>query len=199
MCFLLSRSSRVQLSVTLWTVASQAPLSMAFPRKEYWSGLPFPSPGDLLNPGIKPMSPALSGRFFTTQFSSVAQSCQTLCNSMDCSQPGSSVHGIFQIRIGEWIVISFFRWSSRPRNQTQISHIAGRLFTIWVTREVLMTICGESNRSTSLANLGHHRREVKSKWEKERYTHLNAGFQGEKKAFLCDKCKEIEENNRMVD
>ena len=45
--------------VTPWTVAYQVPLSMGFPRKEYWSGLPFPSPGDLLNPGIKPGSPAV--------------------------------------------------------------------------------------------------------------------------------------------
>ena len=44
---------------TLWTVASQAPLSMGFPRQEYWIGLPFPSPGDLPNPRIKPRSPAL--------------------------------------------------------------------------------------------------------------------------------------------
>ena len=60
-----------------------------------------------------------------------------------------------------------------------------------------MTVRGESNRSTSLANLGHHRREVKSKGEKERYTHLNAVSRRDKKAFLHDKCKEIEEN-RMV-
>ena len=45
--------------VTLWTVAHQAPLSMRFPREEYWSGLPFPSPGDLPDPGIEPMPPAL--------------------------------------------------------------------------------------------------------------------------------------------
>ena len=45
--------------VTLWTVAHQIPLSMGFSRQEYWSGLPFPSPGDLSNPGIKPGSPAL--------------------------------------------------------------------------------------------------------------------------------------------
>ena len=45
--------------VTPWTVASQAPLPMGFSRQEYWSGLPFPSPGDLPNPGIKPESPAL--------------------------------------------------------------------------------------------------------------------------------------------
>ena len=57
----------VRLFVTPWTVASQAPLSMGFPRQKYWSGLPFPSPGDLPNPGIKPVSTALAGRFFTTE------------------------------------------------------------------------------------------------------------------------------------
>ena len=54
--------SHVQLFVSLWTVVHQAPLSMGFPRQEYWSGLPFPSLGDLPNPGIKPaslVSPAL--------------------------------------------------------------------------------------------------------------------------------------------
>ena len=52
---------------TPWTVAYQAPLSMGFPREEYWSGLPFSSLGDLLIPGIKPISPALAGRFFITE------------------------------------------------------------------------------------------------------------------------------------
>ena len=51
--------SRVRLFATLWTVAHQAPLSMGFPRQEYWSGLPFPAPGDLPDPGIEPRSPAL--------------------------------------------------------------------------------------------------------------------------------------------
>ena len=51
--------SRVRLFATPWTVAYQAPLSMGFSRQEYWSGLPFPSPGDLPDPGIKPGSPAL--------------------------------------------------------------------------------------------------------------------------------------------
>ena len=51
--------SRVQLFATPWTVAHQAPPSMEFSRQEYWSGLPFPSPGDLPNPGIEPGSPAL--------------------------------------------------------------------------------------------------------------------------------------------
>ena len=52
----LSRFSHIQLFATLWTVAHQAPLSMGFSRQEYWSGLPCPPPGDLLNPGIKAMS-----------------------------------------------------------------------------------------------------------------------------------------------
>ena len=51
--------SRVLLFLTPWTVAHQAPLSMGFPRQEYWSGLPFSSPGDLPDPGVKPTSPAL--------------------------------------------------------------------------------------------------------------------------------------------
>ena len=51
--------SRVRLSATQWTVARQAPLSMGFSGQEYWSGVPFPSPGDLPNPGIEPRSPAL--------------------------------------------------------------------------------------------------------------------------------------------
>ena len=62
--------SRVQLFATPWTVACQAPLSMEFSRQEYWSGLPFPSPGDLPDPRIEPVSfafPALAGGFFTTE------------------------------------------------------------------------------------------------------------------------------------
>ena len=61
--------SCVWLFLTPWTVACQAPLSMEFSRQECWSGLPFPSPGDLANPGIEPvslLSPTLAGRFFTT-------------------------------------------------------------------------------------------------------------------------------------
>ena len=53
--------------VTPWAVACQASLSRAFPRQEYWSGLPFPSPGDLPDPGMEPSPPALAGGFFTTE------------------------------------------------------------------------------------------------------------------------------------
>ena len=58
-----------------------------------------------------------------------AQSCPTLCNSIDCSPPGSSVHRISQAGRLEWVVISFSRGSSQPRNQTRISCIAGAFFT----------------------------------------------------------------------
>ena len=58
--------SRVQLFATPWTEAHQAFLPMEFSRPQYWSGFPFPPPGDLPDPGIQPKSPALANRFFTT-------------------------------------------------------------------------------------------------------------------------------------
>ena len=58
-CAVLSHFSHVQLRVTLWTAAHQAPLSTGFFRQEYWSGLPCPPPGDLPDPGIEPSSPTL--------------------------------------------------------------------------------------------------------------------------------------------
>ena len=70
-----------------------------------------------------------------SEWSEVAQSCPTLCDPMGCSLPGSSVHGIFQARVLEWVAISFSRESSRPREWTRVSRIAGRCFTIWATRE----------------------------------------------------------------
>ena len=78
--------SHVQLLVTPWTAAYHAPPSMGFSRQEYWSGLPFPSP---------------------VRESEVAQSCPTLSDLMDCSLPGSSIHGIFQARVLEGGAIAF--------------------------------------------------------------------------------------------
>ena len=66
---------------------------------------------------------------FVCMYVLVAQLCLTLCDPMDCSPPGSSVHGILQARILEWVAISFSRGSSQPRNQTQVSCIAGKFFT----------------------------------------------------------------------
>ena len=67
-CFLLFSRSVVSDSLaTPWTVACQAPMSIEFSRQEYWNGLPFPPPGDLPNSGIEPTSPAMAGRFCTTE------------------------------------------------------------------------------------------------------------------------------------
>ena len=100
---MLSRFSHVQLCATLWTAAHQAPLSTGFSRQEYWSGLPFPS--------------------------NVPQLYPTLWGPMDCSLPGSSVHGIFQARILEWVAIFSSKGSSQPRDQNLVSWIADGFFT----------------------------------------------------------------------
>ena len=106
---MLSHLSHVQLFVTPWTVACQAPLSMGFSRQEYWSGLPCPPPGDLSESGIKQVtsvSPVLQADSLPAEplekplvdaaaAAKSLQSCPTLCDPMDCSLPGSSVHGIF--------------------------------------------------------------------------------------------------------
>ena len=85
---LLSRCSRIRLCATPQTAAHQAPPSLGFSRQEHWSGLPFPSP-------------------MHESESEVAQSCPTLSDLMDCSLPGSSIHGIFQARVLEWGAIAF--------------------------------------------------------------------------------------------
>ena len=86
--------SHVRLFVTPWTVGQQAPLSMGFPRQEYWSGLPCPSLGDLPDPGIKAMSFALSGRFFTIEPPGKplgSRACVVLVNTpLPCSEPDVS-------------------------------------------------------------------------------------------------------------
>ena len=92
-----------------------------------------------------------------------AQSCPTLCNPMDCSPPGSSVHGILQARVLEWVAISFSRSSSWLRDRTRVSCTVGRRFTTWATREVPLLPCNtevpmplqraQSPTFLSLANL----------------------------------------------
>ena len=66
----------------------------------------------------------------------VAQSCPTVCDTMDCSPSGSSVHGIPQARILEWVAIPFSRGFPRPRDCTRLSCIAGRYFTVWATKVI---------------------------------------------------------------
>ena len=66
----------------------------------------------------------------------VIKLCPTLCDPMDCGLPGSSIHGIFQARVLEWVAIAFPRRSSLPRDWTRVSCTVGRRFTIWATKEV---------------------------------------------------------------
>ena len=85
---------------------------------------------------------------------------QLFCDLMDCSLPGSSVHGVLQARILVWVAIPFSGGSSQPRNLTRVSYIAGRFFTIWTTRRVQVvhqfssvaqlcpTLCDPMNHST---------------------------------------------------
>ena len=124
--------SHVWPFATPWTVAHQAPSSMEFPRQEYWSWLPFPSPRDLPDLRIQPMSlvsPAVADGFFTSWATRVVHakslhSSLDLCNPVDCSMPGSSVHRILQARILEWVAMPSSRGSSRPRDRTHISCIS---------------------------------------------------------------------------
>ena len=122
---LLSHFSRVQLCATPQTAAPQAPPPLGFSRQEHWSGLPFPSP----------MHERKSE-------SEVTQVCPTLSDPMDCSLPGSSVHGIFQARVLEWGAIAFsymlfqsrfWKWNN-PINillQRNRSYINSRSFVLY--------------------------------------------------------------------
>ena len=69
------------------------------------------------------------------KWSEVTQSCPTPCDPMDCSLPGSSLHGILQTRVLVWVAISFSGGSSQPRDRTRVSCIPGRCFNLWATRE----------------------------------------------------------------
>ena len=116
--------SHVWLFATPWTSVYQAPPSMGFSRQEYWSGLPFPFP----------MHERKSE-------SEVTQSCLTLSDPMDCSLPGSSIHGIFQARLLEWAarkLISFFKKNASYESQiwTMLFHLStGSLRTSLVAEQ----------------------------------------------------------------
>ena len=120
---------------------------MKFSRLDYWRGLPFPSSHNIMK----------------------AQSCLTLCEPMDCSLPGSSLHGIFQARILEWVALSFSGGSSLPRDQTQVSCIAGRPICKFYTYIQFPVCCSiyqkqkksESNGSLKRLNYYHTHGKVK--------------------------------------
>ena len=82
------------------------------------------------------------------------QSCPTLCYPMNCSLPGSFVHGILQARILGWVAFPFSRGSSQPRDWTQVSCIAGGFFTIWATREAWFDSWCNAGDPGSIPGLG---------------------------------------------
>ena len=141
--------SHVQLFVTPWTVVCQAPLSTEFSRQKYWSGLPFPPPGDLLDPGIKPASPV---------------SYALVSGSLPLGHLGSPIHSyIYSAKWKGKSLSAQFSWPHGPfsswnspgqntgvgslsllqgifptRDQTQVSRIAGGFFTSWVKGKLLL-------------------------------------------------------------
>ena len=92
-------------------------------------------------------NPLLQGlRKLQSKFCLETNSPQGSVDPMDYSLPGFSIHGIFQARVLEWVAISFFRGSSRPRDQTWVSLIVGRCYTVWATREVHVKVKAESEK-----------------------------------------------------
>ena len=95
----------------------------------------FSNSGNLKESGLSPKDSGSADLQYGSKVKVLAaQSCLTLYDLMDCSLPGSSVHGIFQARILDWIAVPFSRGSSQSRDQTRVSHIAGSLYC-WATRE----------------------------------------------------------------
>ena len=95
---LFSRPGVSNSFVTPWTVACQTPLSMGFPRQEYWSGLPFPSPGDLRDPGVKPASPAWQADSLPLSH------LGSLLNGLDWVQLEARLNGMFVLRKQNFIL-----------------------------------------------------------------------------------------------
>ena len=99
---------------------------------------------------ITQLVPVATSLYPSVQFSSVSQSCPTLWDPMNCSLPDSAVHGIFQVRILEWVVISFSRGFSQPINRTSVSYIiltSGRFFTL---APAAKSLCGGHLVSTPI-------------------------------------------------
>ena len=133
------------------------------------------------------------------------QTSPSLCNPVDCNLPGSSVHGILQARILEWVTVPFSRGSSQAGDQTQVSHVAGRYFNVWATREALK---GTQKfllalRPRAEAMIWKGQIQSFKAWVISRDPKPGSDPEFERiawrgnKAFLSDQCKEIEENNRM--
>ena len=119
----------------------------------YWAW-PCSSEQDPVSPSVSlsHQEASISLLSLSVRKSEVPQSCLNLCDPIDCSLPASSVHGIFQARVLEWVAFSFSRGSSQPRDWTQVSHIAGRCFTVWATREALLSVWEHKMKATVTEN-----------------------------------------------
>ena len=115
----------------IWMGITHHPLSTGSLFSHAFCGTPQAS----LSCALHPVCEYSISKKDVVKWSEVAQSCPTLCDPVDCSPPGSPVHGILQARILEWVAISFSRGSSQPRDQTRVSCIAGRCFILWATSE----------------------------------------------------------------
>ena len=130
------RSTKVQLGLIIFSklVTIIFPIPQALLQR---SGVPSPSPW--IRPSMRTKYqyhlPLEKRKCEYISRVLVAQSCPTLCDPLGHRLPGSSVHGILQARILEWVAIPFSRGSSQPRDQTWVFCTAGRFVTIWVTKE----------------------------------------------------------------
>ena len=114
---------------------------------------PYISPSSFSPPpmSISLFSMSVSSLKRSESESKVTQLCPTLCDPMDCSLTGFSIHGIFQTRVPEWVDATFSRGSSQLRDWTQASQIAGRPFTLWTTREAWFIAILQINSSVTFS------------------------------------------------
>ena len=117
----------------------QASPSMGFSRQEYWSGLPFLSPGSLPNPGVKPRSPTLQADALRSESQSAF---------MDYA-----VHGILQAQIQEWVAVLFSRVSSQTRDQTQVYNKLVQIFATNITKRVTVYLKDKEHKNKNLNDI----------------------------------------------
>ena len=106
--------------VTPWTVACQAPLSMGFSRQEYWSGLPFPSPGDLPDPGIEPASPALQADSYQLSYEGSPSSVRSLKKQKSSKKTSTSALLSMPKSLTVWISTNYGKFLKRWEYQTTL-------------------------------------------------------------------------------
>ena len=144
--------SCVQLCATPWTIAHQAPLSTGFSRQEYWSGLPFPPPGDLLDSGIELaplMSPALAGGFFTTSAAWETHTERASLERTHLTEPNP----ILFLKVPQDLTtnnVKFTKSSTQPNNQPNNQHTND---FVWITQRNRKTRLNIRTKSINISRL----------------------------------------------